>query len=206
MGDEATTIYPIKYVVDASRPRDSQPVVVGPRTNAEESYSALAAVFNVLLLRNKFDVPSFGADSIASDTMIDLIGEKLQQQECVEGRVGIRFDSIDSRMALLLWMSLWLGISLIVYYVVCVLRYVMITPMSYNANARKCIYIYMITVVKVVCLRWPMQCPQSLLIFLTIHPSIHPLPFSIQETLHTNLHPKGGMIALSWSFLRLSLA
>ena len=30
---------------------------------------------------------------------------------------------------------------------------------------------YMITVVKVVCLRWPMQCPQSLLIFLTIHPS-----------------------------------
>ena len=96
MGDEATTIYPIKYVVDASRPRDSQPVVVGPRTNAEESYSALAAVFNVLLLRNKLDVPSFGADSIASDTMIDLIGEKLQQQECVEGRVGIRFDSIDS--------------------------------------------------------------------------------------------------------------
>ena len=119
MGDEATTIYPIKYVVDASRPRDSQPVVVGPRTNAEESYSALAAVFNVLLLRNKFDVPSFGADSIASDTMIDLIGEKLQQQECVEGRVGIRFDSIYSRMALLLWMSLWLGISLIVYYVAC---------------------------------------------------------------------------------------
>ena len=94
MGDEATTIYPIKYVVDASRPRDSQPVVVGPRTNAEESYSALVAVFNVLLLRNKLDVPSFGADSIASDTMIDLIGEILQQQECVEGRVGIRFDSI----------------------------------------------------------------------------------------------------------------
>lgn len=96
MGDEATTIYPIKYVVDASRSRGSRPVVVGPRTNAEESYSALVAVFNVLLLRNKFDVPSFGADNIASDAMIDQIGEKLQQlrRVCVEGRVGIRFDSI----------------------------------------------------------------------------------------------------------------
>ena len=93
MGDEATTIYPIKYVVDASRSRGSRPVVVGPRTNAEESYSALVAVF---LLRNKFDVPSFGADNIASDAMIDQIGEKLQQlrRVCVEGRVGIRFDSI----------------------------------------------------------------------------------------------------------------
>jgi hypothetical protein len=96
MGDEATTIYPIKYVVDASRPRGSRPVVVGPRTNAEESYSALVAVFNVLLLQEKFDVPSFGADSIAPGAMIDVIGEKLQRQECVEGRGwdSIRFDSI----------------------------------------------------------------------------------------------------------------
>lgn len=88
-------------------------------------------------------------------------------------------------------MSLWLGISLIVYYVVCVLRYVMITLMSYNANARKCIYIYMITVVKVVCLRWPMQCPQSLLIFLTIHPSIH-FPFLYRKLCIRICIRKGG--------------
>ena len=77
MGDEAGISHPIKYVDDASRPASLQPVVVGPRTNADESYSALVAIFNTLLLRSNVNLPSFGDNSIGSDTMQQLIGKSI---------------------------------------------------------------------------------------------------------------------------------
>lgn len=77
MGDQTEVSHPIKYVDDASRPASLQPVVVGPRTNADESYSALVAIFNTLLLRSNVSLPSFGDDSIGSDRMQELIGKSM---------------------------------------------------------------------------------------------------------------------------------
>ena len=77
MGDQTEVTHPIKYVDDASRPASMQPVVVGPRTNADESYSALVAIFNTLLLRSNVSLPSFGDDSIGSDRMQELIGKSI---------------------------------------------------------------------------------------------------------------------------------
>lgn len=77
MGDEAGISHPIKYVDDDSKPTSVQPVVVGPRTNADESYSALVAIFNTLLLRSNVNLPSFGDNSIGSDTMQELIGKSI---------------------------------------------------------------------------------------------------------------------------------
>ena len=76
MGDQVVDIaHPIKYVDDASRPASLQPVVVGPRTNADEAYSAVVAIFNALLLKSDLSLPSFGDDSIGSERMKELIGK-----------------------------------------------------------------------------------------------------------------------------------
>ena len=86
MGDEAGISHPIKYVDDDSKPTSVQPVVVGPRTNADESYSALVAIFNTLLLRSNVNLPSFGDNSIGSDTMQELIGKSITVRRlCLRG-------------------------------------------------------------------------------------------------------------------------
>lgn len=77
MGDVAETNHPIKYVDDSTKPASLQPVVVGHRTKADESYSALVAIFNTLLLRSNLSLPSFGDDSIGSDRMKELIGKSI---------------------------------------------------------------------------------------------------------------------------------
>ena len=83
MGDQTEVSHPIKYVDDESRPATLQPVVVGPRTNADESYSALVAIFNTLLLRSNAILPSFGDDSIASERMQELIGKSITSSASV---------------------------------------------------------------------------------------------------------------------------
>lgn len=92
MGDQTGVTHPIKYVDDASKPASLQPVVVGPRNNADESYSALVAIFNTLLLRCNVNLPSFGDDSIGSDRMQELIGKSITVRRlCRRGMCFISF-------------------------------------------------------------------------------------------------------------------
>ena len=91
MDDEADTVYPIKYIDDASETA-TRPVIVGKRTNAGDSYSALAAIFNTLLLRRDVSLPSFGAESIGSGEMKTLIGKNVNGS----GQVICRGDFVTS--------------------------------------------------------------------------------------------------------------